>query len=134
MSVGASSSASTGSGSGIDLNIIDYFDTLSESYMDLLSEVIDEVMSGQQDALRHKAMSRQEWAEIADTLEVRYDGTHVDYHVAGGAGTKRIFTKKEYGDLFNAPSPLLRPFASKHTTDLADKFTHKMRKALGETL
>lgn len=134
MTIGASSSTHSEAGSGIDLNIIDFFDLLSESYMDIISEVMEELMEEQETNLRERAAGNDAWAALADKIEVQYDGKFVDYRINGTPEDHASFSKKEYGDLFQAPRPLMRSFASRHTNELADKFTQKMRKALGETL
>jgi hypothetical protein len=128
---GASSSTNNAAGSGFDLNIVEYFDMLSNSYMEIIQNAVDEVMTEQQKKLRDKAASREEWSEMAETLEVKYDGKNVDYYVNG---SREDFSKKEYGDLIDAPKPLLRPFAHRHTSDLAENFTKAMKRSLGESV
>lgn len=134
MDIGASSSLYENAGSGIDLNVVDYFDILSRSYMGILSNVMEEIMDEQEANLREKAAGSERWQELADKIQVQYNGKFVDYNIVGSPEDHAAFTKKEYGDFFDAPHPLLRSFASRHTNDLAEKFTQKMRKALGETV
>lgn len=135
MTVGASSSSNdTGSSGGIDLNIIDYFTHLADTYKDLISEVFEELLEDQEELLSTRAAQYSTWADLSDKIEVSYNGKYVDYNIVGSPEDHAAFTKKEYGDLFQAPHPLLRSFASRHTNDLAEKFTDKMRQALGETI
>lgn len=133
MTFGASSSTYGDSGSGIDMNIIYFFDVLSESYMGILSEVFEELLEEQEQGLREKAQGSDKWQSLSDKIEVSYNGKYVDYQVVGNPDDHASFTKTEYGDFFEAPRPLFRVFASRNTNDMAEKFNRKMRLALGES-
>lgn len=119
----------SGSGSGIDLNIIEYFETVLENMTGILEDAMQDALSSHQSDLQRMADKHPDWKGMASDLQVSHVNDSIHYTVKPSKAEE--FMRKEYGEPGHAMRPLVRPFIASSTPSLVTDIERNIARELG---